>query len=181
MRTIETLIFLVLSLLVFSNCNRDPNPRILYDFETDAELDHLYWNCHTLLTLSSDHATHGSKSLKMELFPSDYPGLTPLLDVTDWRSYTEFCFDLYNPSGKPVRLGVRIDDRKDYPDTGERYNRDFILKQGNNHIVIPLAAVIASGSKRHLNLATIRRVFIYMNHPVKRTTLYVDTISLTQK
>ena len=181
MRSIVPLIFLVLSLLVLTGCSRDSSPRILYDFESDAELDHLNWNCRTLYTLSCDHATHGSRSLKMELFPSDYPGLIPLLDVADWRGYTELCFDLYNPSGKKVRLGVRIDDRKDYPDHGERYNRDFILKEGNNHIVIPLETVVASGSKRHLDLATIRRVFIYIKHPVKQTTLYVDTISLTKK
>ena len=178
MRTIHKLTLLALFLLFFSHCNRDPDSRILYDFESDAELNHLYWNCHTLYSLSNDHATHGSKSLKMELYPSDYPGLVPLLAVTDWRGYTEFCFDVYNPSGQPVRIGVRIDDRKDYPDHSERYNSDFILKKGSNHIAIPLESVVASGSKRPLNIENIRRMFIFMKHPDKRTTLYVDTISL---
>jgi hypothetical protein len=116
----------------------------------------------------------------MELFPSDYPGLVPLLDVTDWRGYTEFCFDLYNASGQPVRIGVRIDDRKDFPDAGERYNSDFMVKKGSNHIAIPLESLVASGAKRPLNLGNIRRIFIFVKHPLKRTTLYVDNVSLTR-
>lgn len=169
-----------MSLLVFTHCSRDANPLILYDFESDAELDHLYWNCHTLYALSEDHATHGTKSLRMELFPSDYPGFVPLLDVTNWRGYRELSFDLYNPSGRSVRIEVRIDDRKDYPGYRERFNRTFVLGRGNNHIVIPLKALVTSGSGRFLNLATIGRVYVFMKHPAERTTLYLDAFSLTK-
>jgi hypothetical protein len=152
---------------------------MLFDFESEAELDQLYWNCHTLYSLSNDHATHGLRSLKMELFPSDYPGLIPMLSVTDWRRYGEFCFDVYNPSEQSLRLGVRIDDREDYPDFADRYNKNFEVKKGANHI--PLETLTTSASRRRLNLSKIHRMFIFVNHPMEKTILYIDDMKLLGK
>jgi hypothetical protein len=80
-----------------------------------------------------------------------------------------------------VRIGVRIDDRKDYPDFEDRYNKSFVVKRGSNHFSIPLDTLVASGTKRHLNLAQIHRLFIFMGHPEKNTTLYVDSIKVLRK
>ncbi len=169
-------------LVLLSNCHRVSTEEIiLFDFESDAELDQLSWNCHTLYSLSVDHATHGLHSLKLELFPSEYPGLIPVLAVKDWNDFTEFCFDVYNPSKAKVRIDVRIDDRKDFPDYEDRYNKSFVLKRGSNHISIPLDTLIASGTKRHLNLAQIHRLFIFMAHPQKKITLYIDSIKVLKK
>jgi len=178
---LKKLTFLV-SLVLLSSCHRDPSGElVLFDFESDTELDHLSWSCHTLYSLSSDHATHGAKSLKLELFPSDYPGLIPILAVKDWQGFKELCFDVYNPTKNMVRIVVRIDDRKDYPDYDDRYNKSFILKPGSNHLSIPLDTLVASGTKRHLNLAQIHRLFIFMANPEKKTTLYIDSIKVLKK
>lgn len=182
MDTINKLFCIFVSLIFLSCCQKERAKELmLFDFEADAELDQLYWNCHTLYSLSNDHATHGSRSLKMELFPYDYPGLIPMLAVTDWRGYEEFCFDVYNPAEQPVRIVVRIDDRKDYPDFENRYNKSFVVKHGSNHFRIPLGTLVVSGTNRHLNLAQIQRLFIFMAHPEKTTTLYVDSIKVLRK
>jgi len=178
MRTIKNLLFILTSLLFLLSCQQDFKEIVLFDYESDKELDQLYWSCHVLYSVSNDHATHGSKSLKLELFPSDYPGMIPVLAVKDWRDYREFCFDVYNPSEQVVQLWVRIDDRKNYPDSNDRYENKFVLKEGNNHISIPLESLITLGSNRHLDLAKIHRLFIYVHHPIKKTTLYVDYILL---
>jgi len=143
----------------------------------------LYWNCHTLYTLSDSHVTHGTRSLKLDLYPSDYPGFISSMTVKDWSNFQELSFDVYNPSQHPVQIGVRIDDRKNYPDYGERYNKGFILRFGRNNISVPLNTLVTSGSKRKLDLANIRRLFIFMASPVKKSTLYLDNIKLlsTQK
>ena len=67
---------------------------ILFDFESEAELDRLYWSCHTLMSVSDEHVAHGQKALKLELFPSDYPGFIPKLGINDWSGYKAFCFDI---------------------------------------------------------------------------------------
>jgi hypothetical protein len=138
------------------NCyGNTPKELVLFDFESDSELDRIHWECHTLFSLSDEHASHGKRSLKMELFPSDYLGLTPMLKENDWSRYKALCFDIYNPGEKQVQVSVRIDDKKDYPDYAERYNRSFNVNPGMNQISIPFKSLITSGTKRNLDLKKI--------------------------
>ena len=146
--------------------------RVLFDFESDAELDLFYWKCHTLFALSDEYATHGNSSLKLQLYPSDYPGLEPMLDDNDWRDYETFCFDIYNPEREALQIHVRIDDRK------ERYNESFTIQPGLNQVRIPLETLITSGTKRRLNLKNIYRLFIFMIRPENRVVLYVDYLRI---
>jgi len=159
-------------------CSTSPGERIIFDFETDEELDHFHWKCRTLFALSDEHVTHGSKSLKLELYPSEYPGLAPMIKDTDWRRYGAFQFDVYNPEEKDIVLSVRIDDKEDYPDYADRYNNSFAIKPGANAITIGFDSLITSGTKRVLNLTMIYRVIIFVAQPKEKTTLYFDYFRL---
>jgi len=166
-----TIIFLTIFPIFLLNCHSNtPKELVLFDFESDSQLDQFHWKCHTLFSISDEHASHGEKSLKLELFPSDYPGLTPMLKENDWRGFKALCFDIYNPEEKQ-QISVRIDDRKDYPDYGERYNKSFILNQGMNQISIPLNTLVTSGTDRNLNLKNIYRLLIFTASPEKRVVL----------
>ncbi len=157
-----------------------PNELVLFDFETDAELDRIHWKCFTLFSLSDNNVTHGGNSLKMELYPSNWPGLTPKLDENDWRGYSQFKFDVFNPAPDEIKISVRIDDRKDYPDYEDRYAKQFILKPGMNRIEIPLDSLVTSGTKRNLDLKNIYRLLIFMGHPREKHVLYLDYIRLVR-
>jgi hypothetical protein len=170
-----------LALFLFFGCNRSmPAEIMLFDFEADQELDQLHWSCHQLYSLSPEHATHGSKSLKLELFPSDYPGLTTILPIKDWRGYKTFDFDMYNPSDLNIQISVRTDDKENYPEYNDRYTESFIVRPGSNHISIPLATMITAGTKRHLDFAHIHRLFVFIAHPKAKTTLFIDAVKLAQ-
>ncbi len=162
-------------------CSGPPGERILFDFETDEVLDRFHWKCHTLFALSDEHATHGSKSLRLELYPSEYPGLAPMIKDNDWRKYGAFQFDVYNPQDADIRLSVRIDDSEDYPDYADRYNRTFVVGPGANTIIIPLDSMLTSGSKRPLNLKMIYRLVVFMGQPKDKTVLYFDYLRLTRR
>jgi len=151
---------------------------VLFDFESDADLDRLYWRCHTLFSLSDKNVAHGIKSLRMELYPSDYPGITTKFLTHDWSKYKTFSFDIYNPGYENASISVRMDDKKDYPSYNDRYNKTFILKPGLNHLSIPLNALITSGTLRSLDLKQIHRFLIFMKHPQKKFVLYIDYIHL---
>jgi hypothetical protein len=155
-----------------------PPELVLLDFETDSELDQLRWKCFTLFSLSNKHATHGNRSLRMEFYPSDYPGLNPILSVNDWCEYTAICMDIYYPEKEKTMISVRIDDQKENPDYAERYDQKFNLMPGLNHIHIPLKTLVTSGTQRPLNLKKIYRLIIFMPHPKKKFVLYVDYIRL---
>ena len=173
------IIFLTILPIFLLNCySNTTKERILFDFESDSELEQIQWKCHTLFSLSSDHTTHGKRSLKMELYPSDYPGLDPKLEEKDWRGYKALCFDIYNPEEKNVQMSVRIDDQKDYPEYKDRYNKSFILNQGMNQISIPLDTLITSGKDRNLTLKNIYRLLIFTSNPEKKVVLYIDYIRL---
>jgi hypothetical protein len=155
-----------------------PDELVLFDFENDSELDRLHWKCFTLYSLSDEHATNGRKSLKLELYPSSWPGLTPKLNVADWRGFKAIGFDVYNPDKKEIRITVRIDDREDDPDYGDRYNQVFILKPGLTRMEIPFETLITSGTKRILDLKRIYRFLIFLGHPKEKHILYFDYIRL---
>ena len=175
-------IFLSVLIVIISGlgCSRTtPKEIILADFETDGELNQLYWSCHTLYSLSNDHATHGSKSLKMELYPADYPGIVLTPAVIDWQDYKELSFDVYNPLQQQVQITVRIDDRKKYPEYQDRYNKSFVLQSGSNRFNIPLVTLATSGTSRYLDLRHIYRLFIFSKRPQNKISLYVDSIKIS--
>jgi len=131
--------------------------------------------------ISGEHPSHGSKSLKLELYPSDkqdYPGLTPVIRENNWSDFKALSFDIYNPEGNNISVTLRIDDRKDYPEYNERYNKRFIFGPGMNNIRVPLNTLVTSGTGRILNLRKIYRLLIFMANPERNIVLYVDYIRL---
>lgn len=171
-------IVLILSLLLVGCRGPVPKEMVLYDFESEADLDRLHWRCHVLYSLSGKHATRGEKSLRMELYPSAYPGFIPRLEINDWREFEKLCFDVHNPQGKEIRIVVRIDDRKDDPDYADRYNKSFLLGPGMNRMKIPLKELMTSGTGRSLDLDEIHRFLVFMVKPQEKVVLYMDNIRL---
>lgn len=178
-RRFFTVIFFLFISLSAVHCTEPDPVKILFDFEPDSDLDRFNWECHTLFSLSDKHVTRGKKSLKLELFPSDYPGLAPKTVANDWQSYGTFSFDVYNAQNKDISLSVRIDDNEeDYPDYPDRYNNTFHLSRGANTIAIPINGLETSGTKRKLNIKNICRIMIFMVQPKERVVLYFDNFRL---
>ncbi len=169
------LYYILLMLLLLIGC-REKKP-FFFDFEREADLDSLHWKCKTIFSLSNDHATSGKKSLKMELFPSSYPGLTLGKFNPDWSKFSSLKFDIYNPEEKPVRLSIRIDDKQN-PVYNDRYNSPINPEPGLNPVSIPLNSLVTSGSKRKLNRARINQVIIFLVNPQEKRVLYLDNLRL---
>jgi len=169
----------VIIIWIFISCTDNiPQKYIISDFESDTDLDKLHWKCHTLFFLSQHHVTHGNNSLKMELYPSHYPGLTQIFTKTDWSCYKNLCFDIYNTEQNNIQINIRIDDRKDALRYKDRYNKGFILKPGLNRIQIPLDTLLTSVIKKKLNLKNIYKLIIFMHRPVHKVVLYIDYLRL---
>ncbi|MCP4670318.1 MAG: hypothetical protein GY857_03320 [Desulfobacula sp.] len=173
------MVFLGISLLF--SCSK-PNQRelILHDFEEESSLDEVHWKCHTLFSLSNLHAAHGKQSLKLELFPSSYPGFAPALKFHDWANYKSFSFKVYNPSSEKFKLVLRVDDKKQALEYSDRYNQSFKIMPGPNTLKIPLSTLKTSKTDRPLNLENIYRFLVFMSHPDKKYVLYLDHFRLLQ-
>lgn len=156
-------------------------PRFDYDFEHPSILDKLTWKCGTLYRVTPDHATSGASSLEVSFYPGppgineSYPGLSLTDFDGDWSTYRTLVFDAFVPGEKAIRLALRIDDRES-PDYDERFNTAIPLAPGSNHVAIPLTSLITSGSKRPLDLETIRDVTFFLAHPTERHTINFDRI-----
>ena len=174
-------IFLIFFCIAFlAGCEKKQHEAlILYDFESESAFDEFHWKCHTLFSLSNLHAVHGKKSLKLELFPSSYPGLSPFLKHHDWTGYKTLSFDVYNPASEAIKLVLRIDDKKDSLDYSDRYNKSFLILPGANKLNISLDSLTTSGTNRSLELKNIYRFLIFMSHPDKRHIMYLDYFRLT--
>ena len=179
MRTGFRAFFIIVIALAMIGCGqRAGGEKVLLDFESDGDLDRIDWRCQILFTLSEEHVTHGARSLRMELYPSEYPGLSPKMAIHDWRGYVALCFDVYNPQAETRTLSVRIDDRKDYPTYEERFNARFLLEPGRNSVRIPLRELVTSGVGGPLDLGGIQRLVIFVARPDGVIVLYLDHLRL---
>ncbi len=171
-------LFLFGSLIADCNQLKTPDEIILFDFESDHALDEVNWKCHTLMSISDEHVTHGKGSLMLELYPSNYPGFHPFLRVHDWHRFNTLCFDVFNPDEKEREITVRIDDRKGNTEYADRFNRRFTLKKGRNHIVIKTDSLITSGTNRKMDLDNIDKFLFFIYKPDEKAVLYVDYVRL---
>ncbi len=168
-------IILILIFLLLTGC-RTGSP-FFYDFETEDILDTLSWKCKTIFALSDKHATSGQKCLKLELYPSPYPGITLNNFDPDWSGYDVLKFDIHNQENILLKLTIRIDD-SDNPSYSDRYNKTVILNPGANHISIPLNSLVTSGANNKLNLSKIKRVLLFLVQPKEKRALYLDNLHL---
>ncbi len=168
-------ITLILIFLLLTGC-RTRSP-FFYDFETEANLDTLYWECKTIFALSDKHVTSGQKCLKLELYPSLYPGIKLNNFDPDWSEHDVLRFDVHNQENILLKLTIRIDDT-DNPSYNDRYNNTFTLNPGMNHISIPLNSLVTSGANNKLNLLRIERVILFLVQPKEKRTLYLDNLRL---
>ena len=178
MKATTIIVQTLITALLLSGCKKENNERILFDAESDQELDRLHWQCKTMFFISSEHVTHGSHSLKMELYPSDYPGVSFRLSSRDWRGYNTLAFDIYNHHETETTLTIRIDDHKDANNYADRFNKNVVLHPGQNRIRIPLSSVVTSGSKKPLNLKTITSLVLFISSPMQRRILNLDYLRL---
>ena len=173
------MLFFICLIFILLGCGKEQsNELVFFDFEADGELDRIHWKCHTLFSISDEHATHGSNSLRLELYPSKYPGWTPILKANDWRGFNRLCFDLYNPQKRDIRVTVRIDDSEDFPNYADRLNRNFVLRPGLNRIRMPLNELRTSGTDRRLELDHIFRFLLFMVNLDEKVLLYIDYVRL---
>jgi len=167
----------LLVLFLFCTACRSDTHRLQYDFESPDDLDRLQWKCGTIFSISDQYTTPGKRSLKIEMYPSDYPGLSFSRFDPDWSEADILRMDIFNPEKYTLRLSVRIDDQRN-PPYRDRFNHVFHLTPGINLLAVPLHPLITSGTQRQLEITHIMNLMLFINHPKKKKTLYIDNIRL---
>lgn len=173
---------LLLLCLFVAGCESPP-PNFVYDFETEADLDLLDWQCGAYFSISEEHVTSGKKSLKMEFFPASsgseniYPGLGLRNFYSNWSKRHALHFNVFNPENKPLQIVIRIDD-KNNPPYDDRFNKDIILRPGTNTIILPFKEMTTTGTQRNLNLDHIESIDLFLDNPEEKHMLFIDNLHL---
>jgi predicted MPP superfamily phosphohydrolase len=151
---------------------------ILFNFESDSDLEKLNWECHKWFELTEENATSGKYSLKVSIPPGQYPGISFQKIKRNWSDARYFGMDVFNPSEERVTFHVRIDDNKSGWEYADRFDINFELKQGLNHILIPTDSIRTNIRHRPLNLKRIERMLVFIPNNPKRREVYIDNIRL---
>jgi predicted MPP superfamily phosphohydrolase len=154
------------------------NSNVFLDFESDEDLKRLNWECHKWFELSEEHATSGKQSLKVSLPPGQYPGINFEKVKKNWSEGNYFGMDVFNPSEERIAFHIRIDDNKSGWEYADRFDINFELKQGINHISIPTDSIRTNIHHRPLNLKRIKRMMVFIPNNPKKRELYIDNIRL---
>mgnify|MGYP002813260781 CR=1 FL=1 len=154
------------------------NPNVLFDFESELDLERLNWECHKWFELSEEHATSGRYSLKAVLPAGQYPGINFREIRSDWSEFRYFKMDVFNPANVKINFHIRIDDNQSGVEYANRFDTNFELKQGLNQISIPVDSIRTNLHHHPLNLKRIKRMIVFLMNNTKSRELYIDNIRL---
>lgn len=131
----------------------------------------------------ADHATAGANSGKMVFDKKDtYFDSFGRLSNKDWRGFTSFRFDVFNPQDKNVKLVLSIRDQVSSNVSSEwsaRKTITFDLKSGQNELAVPLLGIVDDGGKRPLDLSCIFQL-VLTAPDATGSTLFIDNMRLME-
>jgi hypothetical protein len=130
-----------------------------------------------MYTISDSFATHGRKSLKLDHFPSDYPGLRILPEEGMFENKTSIVWDMFNPGEDTLLLHIRIDDRRDGPQYDDRFNTSLKIRPGLSKFRLDFADLITSGTSRLLKRERIAALYFFLHQPERHVVLYYDFLT----
>ncbi len=162
-----------------SPVGKETNPEnVLFDFESEAELDQVNWECRKWFELSKDHFAHGKRSLKVSLPPGRYPGVKFHGFRKDWTGFRFLKLDVFNPSREKVRFHVRIDDEKSRWEYARRFDRTVELSPGANALSFSIESIRTNMTSRPLEFKKISNLMMFVLDNRERKDLYIDYIRL---
>jgi VanZ family protein len=152
---------------------------LLSDFETAFEIDR--WGENPDLTINRKIAFHGESSLKVPLSTQLYSGVSFLYFPRNWRNFHSLKFAVFNPSVASLTIGCRINDIRHFETGGEyydRYNARFLLRNGWNHITIPIRDISNAPIGRKMDMSKIQMVSVYVKKLTNPGEIYIDHVRL---
>ena len=127
---------------------------VLADFHSRIEL---YW------TLSVGvNREIVDDALEVNFGAEEFPGVAFHEPVPDWRSYKTLAIDVENPDPEPLRLVVRVHDRRHNRMFADRFNRNFTLAAAERRTLrIPLEDIRNAPRGRVMDMAHISDITLF--------------------
>lgn len=130
---------------------------------------------------TKEFPTHGDYALKIHLTNEKYSGVTFDRLFNDWSGYQKLKFDVYNPQADAFIMSVRINDVehqiRGWINT-DRFNGQFVVSPGWNHVVFSLAEVEHTPAQRVMDMHHISHLVIYAAQLNAERDIYLDNVHL---
>jgi len=149
---------------------------LLGSFETRMEMER--WEIEEGHERIAMHATNGKRSLRVDLSPGLYPGITLSYPCRDWRGYYTLSYDVFLDGTTFLPLSVRINDLAHNEEYDDRYIGTFSLRPGPNRITISLAEVEHAPRGRKMDMGRISILCIFSYKLKEPRTVYFDNFRL---
>ena len=163
--------------IIMCACTPQPVTAVLFDFETDSDLDRFGWKCRSRFEISSDYSRTGKRSLRFEFHPTQRVGFSTGDVPHDWSTYESFDFWVYNPSESTVPLYLQINRREPNGKFNHLIAKAFEIAPGPNKVSIPLEAGLKSKNDQS-SLHKVDGFYLFMQEIPSTTVLYFDAFRL---
>jgi len=130
------------------------------------------------ISRSTLYATQGIYSLRADLLPSEYPGISINYLIRDWIGYNRLIFDVFLDGDKTLNITARIHDKVHNQEYEDRFNKRFVLDPGENTVVIDLDDVAVAPKGREMDMADIVNLCIFSYNLDEVRTFYLDNVRL---
>lgn len=121
------------------------------------------------LSLSTEHVTQGTRSLRVEFPKTTWPSINTKKLVQPVKDFDALTVDVFNPEEQTLDFAIRVDDR-----SRKEITVDHRLKPGMNHVRISREKLA-----RRIDTRKLYFVALFLQRPDKKLTLYFDNLRLT--
>lgn len=130
------------------------------------------------------HATEGAASLRVDLEPGTYPGVTLESLPEDWSDYDRLAFDLVVLGDEPLPLIFEVEDQhhdREVYDYADRFRLIATYPPGTHAVRVRLADVQAAPARRRLNLSRMHALIWFVNGLDRPRTFHLDNVRLERE
>jgi hypothetical protein len=125
--------------------------------------------------------THGSRALRVDLEPGDFPGATLVWPPPDWAAWRSLRVDVDLDTGEPLPLTVRVEDARHRRPNTDVFERVLPVWPGRQEICVALSDVAAGPVVRRLDLRRVTHLEFYVAHLSRPRSFHLDHLRLSDR
>ncbi len=151
----------------------EPGERILWDFENPGQLSESLLKEKIKVGLSSEHATSGKRSVRLDWPKGGGPSFRYEGQLEDFSSWRYLKLDAFNPGKKPVTILIKFKSS----DHQKKTTLGFEVPPEEEKII----SIRLDALARKIDLSDVMYFNIFVWKPVEPGTIFIDNIRLSNE